>query len=211
MEYNTARPKLKISEYGRNIQKMIEYAISIEDREKRTKMAKSIVNIMGRLNPNVNLNEVGDFSHKLWNHLFIISDFKLDVDAPYPVPSKNAILYDKKNKISYSNKDIKFRYYGHNIELIIKKAIDYEEGKEKDALVKTLTNHLKKIYINWNCDSVDDEVIMNHLSILSDGKLKLNKDDKLNETKDILDMNVAKKYSKRDNDTSRYKKRRTYR
>ena len=138
MEYNTARNKLVISEYGRNIQKMIEYTTNIEDSEKRNKSANFIINIMAQMNPRI--RESGDYKHKLWDHMFMISDFKLDVDSPYPKPSKN-ILYSKPEKIPYQDNHIKFRHYGKNIEKIINKAIEYEDGPEKDALIKTIANH----------------------------------------------------------------------
>ena len=186
MEYNTTREILPITEYGRNIKKMIDYAITVDDREKRNKMARTIVNVMSMVNPQMRDNN--EFKHKLWDHLFILSDFKLDVDSPYPVPSK--IMIDHKpEKILYPTYNIAFKHYGNNIERIIKKAIEMEDGEHKDALVKTIANHLKKSYLNWNRESVTDEVIAAHLELLSGGKLKLGEDVKLSETRDILANN----------------------
>jgi len=199
MEYNTTRNKLIISEYGRNIQKMIEYATTIEDSEKRNKSANLIINIMAQMNPRI--RESGDYKHKLWDHMFIISDFKLDVDSPYPKLTKN-ILYSKPEKISYQDNHIRFRHYGKNIENIINKAIEYEDGPEKDALVKTIANHLKKSYLNWNRDSVNDELIFDHLASLSKDNLKLNKEVRLNNTSDILEQNRRKKFVSRKRDSS---------
>ena len=199
MEYNTARNKLVISEYGRNIQKMIEYATTIEDREQRNKSANLIVNIMAQMNPRI--RESGDYKHKLWDHMFIISDLKLDVDSPYPKPSKN-ILYSKPEKIPYQDNNIRFRHYGKNIEKIINKAIKYEDGPEKDALIKTIANHLKKSYLNWNRDSVNDELILDHLASLSKDNLKLNKEVRLNNTSEILERNKRKKFVSRKRDSS---------
>ena len=186
MEYNTTRTKLNLAEYGRHIQIMVNYALTIEDREKRCKVAKEIVTIMGQLNPQ--FKEYSDYKHKLWDHLFLISDFKLDVDSPYPIPPAS-VLTSKPDKVSYPYRNIPFRHYGHNIEMIIQKATTYEDGPEKDALIKTIANHLKKSYLNWNREAVDDDVISDHLSILSDGKLKLNANDTLHRTQDILARN----------------------
>ena len=132
MEYNTTRGPLTISEYGRNLQEMIRYTCTIEDREKRTKAAKFIVNVMAQMTPLA--KEHADYKHKLWDHLFIISEFKLDVDAPFDPPPP-LTLSTKPEHISYHDKEIEFRHYGKNIALIIEKATEYEEGPEKDALV----------------------------------------------------------------------------
>ena len=169
LEYNSQRPHLNISEYGRNIQKMIDYAVSVEDKELRNKIAQSIITVMGQLNPH--LRDVTDFTHKLWDHLFIISDFKLDVDSPYPKPARE-ILKKKPEKIKYPSKDIKFMHYGKNIEMLIQKAISMEDNAEKAALVEAVANLMKRFYITWNRDTVSDEVIFKHLDILSNGKLQ---------------------------------------
>jgi len=193
MEYNTIRNKLLMSEYGRNVQKMIEHCISIEDREKRTKTAELIVNIMVQMNPKG--KEAGDYKQKMWDHLLIISEFKLDVDSPYPKPEKN-MLVNKPAPVPYSDQKIRFRHYGKNVEKIIEKAIEFEEGPEKDALIKTIANHLKKSYLNWNRNSVDDELILIHLSELSKDQLKMSENDKLSHTNEILARNKKKKVDK---------------
>src|SRR5688500_20127080 len=131
MEYNSSRPRLIIPEYGRSIQKMIYYAVSLEDREERNKIAKAIIGVMGQLNPH--LRDVNDFKHKLWDHLFIISDFKLDVDSPYPIPSRE-ILTSKPDRINYPTNDIRFKHYGKTIEMLIDKAQTLEEKKMKKEL-----------------------------------------------------------------------------
>jgi hypothetical protein len=186
MEYNSTRNKLIIAEYGRNVQKMIEYAVSVEDREKRNQLAKGIIRVMGQINPH--LRDVADFTHKLWDHLFIISDFKLDVDSPYPIPSAE-ILNVKPEKVPYADKKFAFRHYGRNIELMIEKATAMEEGPAKERVVHLIANHLKKSYLTWNRDSVDDEVIVEHLKIMSKGQLKLSENFKLNSSYDILSKN----------------------
>jgi CRISPR/Cas system-associated endonuclease Cas1 len=193
MEYNTTRDKLLISEYGRNVQKLTKYCMSIEDKEKRTEFAKMIIQVMGQMNPSS--RDAGDFKHKLWDHLYIISDFQLDVDAPYDPPDKNKIEA-RPERISYKENDIKYRMYGSNITKIIEKAIAYEEGEEKDALIKAIANHMKKSYLNWNRESVDDDLITYHLSALSKDKLELAEDAKLNSTGEILARNRKKKPEK---------------
>jgi hypothetical protein len=190
MEYNTTREMMLIPEYGRNIQHMIQYICTIEDREKRNKAAKFIVNVMGQMHPTV--KESGDFKHKLWDHMFIISDFKLDVDAPYPPPPPLS-LSTKPEHLSYHDKEIEFKHYGKNIALMIEKATDYEEGAEKDALVNAIANHMKKSYLNWNRESVNDELIEKHLNMLSKGLLKLNQDFRFTHTNDILAQNQKRK------------------
>lgn len=193
MEYNTGRDKLIISEYGRNVQKLVNHAIAMEDREKRTKFAKMIVQIMGQLNPAS--RDTSDYMHKLWDHLYIISDFQLDVDSPYPPPSRE-ILTAKPEMIQYRDNSIKYKVYGSNIEKIIKVAKTFEEGPEKEALIHTIANHLKKSYLNWNRDSVNDELIFEHLEKLSAGDLKLHDDLSLSTTNDILAKNKKKKVTK---------------
>jgi len=142
IDYNTTRNKLVISEYGRNIQKMIEYAITIDDREKRTQAAHIIVNVMAQMNAQV--KDTVDYEQKLWDHLHIISNFKLDVDSPFTAPTENP-LEAKPAKVPYQENNIKYRHYGKNLEKIIETAIAYEEGEEKDAFIQTIANHLKKI------------------------------------------------------------------
>ena len=207
MEYNTTRDKLIISQYGRNVQKLVKHCLSIEDREKRTTFAKLIIQIMGQLNPGA--RETGDFRHKLWDHLYVISDFKLDVDSSYEMPSPEKFTA-KPDKLDYSGNNIKYKMYGSNVDKIIEEAINFEEGTEKDALVHAIANHLKKSYLNWNRESVDDDLIFEHLEVLSGGKLKLNKDLHLNTTSDILSRNKKKKVVKPSNTkrNTHYKKRR---
>ena len=163
MEYNTTREIIPITEYGRNVKKMIDYTVTVEDKEKRNRMAKSIIYVMSQLNPQMRDNN--EYKHKLWDHLFILSEFKLDIDSPFPIPSKISIDH-KPEKISYPAYNIAFKHYGNNIERIIKKAIEMEEGEPKEALIKTIANHLKKSYLNWNRESVTDEVIAEHLEML---------------------------------------------
>ncbi len=197
MEYNSTREILVMPEYGRNIQKMIEYVITIEDKEQRNKMAQTIVDIMAQMHPKV--RESGDYRHKLWDHLIIISDYKLDVDSPFNYPEKG-ILKTKPKKLNYTGIPIKYKHYGRNIQKIIDEAVKFDEGPEKDALVKLIANQLKKSYLNWNRESVNDELIFKQLGLLSEGKLKTPEGFRLTETNEILARNKKKKYTgKRDN------------
>lgn len=183
-----------ISEYGRNIHKMIDHIKSVEDRDKRNHLARATINVMGQLNPH--LRDVNDFKHKLWDHLFIMADFDLDVDSPYPLPSKET-LTRKPEPLKYATNNVTFKHYGRHIERMIEKACELEDGHMKDTLVKLIANHLKKSYLTWNRDDVTDEEIAEHLSIMSDGKLNLEDNIKLHQTSDILAKNKKKKYQGR--------------
>nr|NQU89711.1 DUF4290 domain-containing protein [Bacteroidota bacterium] len=189
MEYNSQREHLPIPEYGRNLQKMVDYTLTVEDREKRSKIANIIVDIMAQMH--TQSRETQDFRHKLWDHLHIMANFNLDVDSPFPAPDTE-ILTKKPKALGYPQGGIRFHHYGRNIQMIIDKAMEYEEGPEKEALVKTIANHLKKSYLIWNRDSVDDIVITQHLATLSKNRLELSSDDQLNKTTDILARNSRK-------------------
>ena len=190
MEYNTSLSKLIIPEYGRNVQKMVHSIIDIEDREKRNHQAKSIIEVMGNLNPH--LRDVPDFKHKLWDHLFIMSDFNLDVDSPYDRPSKES-FEEKPEMLKYSDKNIKFRHYGKILPLIIKRTIDLDDGEYKDFLVFTIANHMKKSYLTWNKANVEDDVILKHLSQISNDKLSMKDTFKLSSFSDIKTQKSYKK------------------
>ncbi|HEY1040278.1 MAG TPA: DUF4290 domain-containing protein [Bacteroidia bacterium] len=184
MDYNTQLPRMIIPEYGRNIQNMINHCITIEDREERNRCARAIIMVMGQLNPH--LRDVADFTHKLWDHLFIISDFKLDVDSPYPVPSPEK-LDTKPEPVSYPNGKIKYKHYGKIIEDIITKAKEYEEGPEKEELKRTIANNMKKSYISWNSkDLMSDDLILKQLHELSGGALKMEENTQLSNMNDLV-------------------------
>lgn len=191
MDYNSSLPHLVLPEYGRNIQRMVEFAITVKDRAERNKVAQAIIAVMGQLNPH--LRDVTDFKHKLWDHIFIISDFKLDVDSPYPKPTRETFI-TKPELIKYPSGKIKYKPYGKVLENIIKKAKEYKEGEEKTYLIEVIANLLKRSYLTWNRDSVNDEVILKHLEELSDGELKLKDVSKLSHTNDILARNRTKKF-----------------
>jgi len=172
LEYNAERSHLIIPEYGRHLQKLIDQATAIVDKEERNKAARYIIQVMGSLNPH--LRDVPDFQHKLWDQIFIMSDFRLDVDSPYPVPTREVVNL-KPEQLPYPQKNPKYRYYGNNIKYMIDVADGWEEGEMKSALVKVIANHMKKSYLSWNKDTVKDDVIFEHLLELSEGKFNLTK------------------------------------
>src|SRR5574343_47993 len=187
LEYNSQRSHLIIPEYGRHLQKLIDQATAIEDREERNKAAKYIISVMGSLNPH--LRDVPDFTHKLWDQLFIMYDFNLEVDSPYPIPSKD-ILTQKPERLKYPQNFPKYRFYGNNIKYMIDVANSWEESELKNALVLVIANHMKKCYLSWNKDTVTDEVIFEHLLELSGGKLNLSKsNEELSNTHDLMKVN----------------------
>lgn len=193
LEYNSEREHLIIPEYGRHIQKLVNHCIAIEDEAERNKMANAIVKVMGNLQPH--LRDVPDFQHKLWDQLFIMSDYKLNVQSPYPILEKE-VLQAKPPALAYPKSASRYRFYGNNIQIMIDTALTWEEGEMKDALVYTIANHMKKCYLNWNKDTVDDAVIMKHLNDLSDGKLALKDGDVLSESKNLLRKKPTKNYQK---------------
>jgi hypothetical protein len=189
LEYNSEREHLIIPEYGRHIQKLVNHCIKLEDIEERNTMARAIVHVMGNMQPH--LRDVPDFQHKLWDQLFIMSDYNLDVDTPYPKPERE-LLQAKPAGLPYPKSASKYRFYGNNIQIMIDTALTWEEGEMKDALVFTIANHMKKCYLNWNKDTVDDEVIFSHLTELSGGKLILKDKEILSEPKDLLRKKATK-------------------
>ena len=201
LEYNTQRNHLRIPEYGRSIQKMVDAAILIEDREMRNKVAVTIVNAMSMLNPTV--REITDYKQKLWDHLFIISDFKLDVDSPYPIPEKS-VVHAKPLPISYPTSDIHYKYYGKVMEDMIRKVTDLEDSPKKEQIIQNLANFMKMSYLTWNKDTVDDVTIFKHMEELSKGAVKLHETVRLNHTNEILALSKEKQ---RDNHIAKPKTR----
>ncbi|WP_395067256.1 DUF4290 domain-containing protein [Flavobacterium sp.] len=187
LEYNAERPHLIIPEYGRHLQKLIDQATIIENEEERNKAARYIIQVMGSLNPH--LRDVLDFQHKLWDQLFIMSDFKLHVNSPYPIPTREVINL-KPDRLEYPQKNPKYRFYGNNIKYMIEVADKWEEGEMKSALVKVIANHMKKSYLSWNKDTVTDAVIFEHLYELSEGKFNLTQSqEELLTTTDLIRTN----------------------
>ena len=191
MEYNTSRSKVLVPEFGRNIQQMIQHAVTIEDKEERNKIANAIVNVMCQIGYGMKGTE--DFKKRIWDQLFLISDFKLDIDSPYPKPEPTR-RFNKPEKINYPSKDMRFKHYGKTVEGLIKYGCELEEGEERTALVKSIANLMKRCYLNWNRDSVNDELIVKHLTLLSDGKLILPEGFKFISTRDVVgNMNESQK------------------
>lgn len=188
MEYNTERNHLIIPEYGRNIQKMIEYACTIKDRDERNKAAMSIVAVMGALNPH--LRDITDFRHKLWDHLFLIADFKLDVDSPYPKPSPQTFKI-KPQKVPYPKSNIKYKYYGKTMELMLHAIGKMEEGPAKDQVIQHTANFMKLQYLSWNRDTVDDNVIFEHLKELSKNGIEVKESLKLQQNFEFTTKNAG--------------------
>jgi hypothetical protein len=174
LQYNTERNLLAIPEYGRHIHKMIQQVMAEPDKEQRNKQAQAIIGIMGNLNPH--LRDVADFQHKLWDQLFIMSDFELDVDAPFPKPDPE-VLAAPPTPLEYPQSYPKYRFYGNNIKGMIDVLVGWEEGELKQALTYVIANHMKKCFLNWNKDTVEDQVIFNHLAELSDGKIVIKAED----------------------------------
>jgi len=182
-DYNTQRKRMALPEYGRNVLKMIEHIKSIKDEEERNRAAKTIIQIMGNLNPN--LRDVTDFKHKLWDHLMIIADFNLDIDAPYPAPDKQKLVA-KPNKVPYHNGEIKYAHYGQIVQLLINAAAEMEEGEEKDYLTNLILNQMKKDYLTWNKGQVADDLIIRDMSDMSKGRLKAPENLKMLDIKDLI-------------------------
>ncbi len=183
MDYNTQRQQLNLPEYGRTIQKMVDYCCTIEDKEERIKAANSVIAIMGNMNPH--LRDVADFKHKLWDHLAIMSDFKLDIEWPYPLPDL-ILLQEKPEKLPYSDNRFRFRHYGKFIEMILKKINSIEDPKEKQTLIEIMANHMKRSYMVWKKEPIPDEIVFRELLMLTHDSIEIPEDLKLNDFKEVL-------------------------
>ena len=189
MEYNTSQTKLVNGEYGRYIQRMIEYAVEIKDRDLRNQQAKAIVRAMSCFS--AGSKDTEDYWNKLWDQLFVISNFKLDVDSPFPKPQPE--IEKRPKPLKYPKRDIRYRPYGAFIEDVINKIITEEDSEDKECTILDIANHLKRQYLNWNRDSVNDALIHEHLETLSHGKLKLQENTNLHSTRAILNDIAAEK------------------
>jgi hypothetical protein len=189
-DYNSSRKRLILPEYGRNIQKMVNHIKTIEDREERNKAARTVIGVMGNLNPH--LRDVNDFKHKLWDHLAIIADFDLDIDSPYDWPESEK-LRQKPSKVPYNQHNIRYKHYGRSIVMMIEKAVEMEPGEEKDDLIRMIAYHMKKSYLTWNREAVSDEEILMDLKTLSGGRIEVSSELRLPETKEILAKSRKKK------------------
>ncbi len=170
MNYNTDKSTLILPEYGRNVQDLVEQAVEIKDDEERAKFVQKIIELMGRMYPY--LRDLRDFKHKLWDHLVIMSSFKLEADSPYPSPQ--AVTYSEPPaKIQYSNKRFKYRHYGKSVVKLLKHASELPEGEEKTTLIGLAANHMRKLYLTWSKTTVEDSEIFNHINELSEGKITI--------------------------------------
>jgi hypothetical protein len=195
---------LAIPEYGRHIHKMIQQVLAEENKEERNKQAQAIIGVMGNLNPH--LRDVADFQHKLWDQLFIMSNFELDVDAPFPKPDAE-VLSAPPTPLAYPQSYPKYRFYGNNIKGMIDVIVDWEEGELKEALIYVIANHMKKCFLNWNKDTVEDKVIFDHLAELSNGKITINTEDEVLSASENLIRLTNKRFAKgsRNNNNKKYR------
>jgi len=171
MEYNTSRNHLSMKEYGRHIQKMVEHVLTIEDKEQRQKNAFAVIELMGFLNPH--LKNVEDFRHKLWDHLFFISEFKLEVESPYPIPTRET-LKAKPERLPYPKRYPKHNHLGKNIEHVIDKALKEENPDKKQGFANSIAYYMKLTYSNWHKELVHDDTIQAELSSITKGELEFN-------------------------------------
>lgn len=169
MQYNTTRNDMSMREYGRHIQKMVEYLLTIEDKDKRQQQAHIVIELMGFLNPH--LKNVEDFRHKLWDHLFFISDFKLEVDSPYPIPQRETYK-QKPDPLPYPKRHPKFSHLGKNLEIIIDKALKEEDADKKAGFANAIAYYMKLAYSNWHKELVHDDAIRSELNSITGGQLE---------------------------------------
>lgn len=201
MDYNTQRSHLELPEYGRIIQQMVDYCCTIEDRSERNKAARTIVSLMGNMNPG--LRDVADFKHKLWDHLAIMSAYKLDIDWPCPIVDKE-LLHQRPDNLKYSDNKIKFRHYGKFVEALLKKISDIEDVEKRNALVELMANHMKRSYITWKKENISDDIVFKELNVLTNNKITIPEGVRLNDYRDVLiptntQSNINKKNNKNKN------------
>lgn len=169
MEYNTTRSRMLMPEYGRNVQKMVEYLVTIDDRARRLRNAEAIIELMGTLNPH--LKQIEDYKHKLWDHLYQMTDFKLDVDAPYPAPTPEAV-FKKPERLPYPQEDIPHRHLGKNLQGVLKMALEETDPEKRQSLTQLIGYYMKLAYTNWHKEPVHDDMIKSELAVLSKGLLQ---------------------------------------
>lgn len=201
-DYNTTRKKLILAEYGRNVQNMVQYICGLPTKNERNRYAQVVIDLMGFLNPH--LRDVADFKHKLWDHLHIISDFKIDVDSPYTKPSEDAIRF-KPAPLAYPQQRIKYKHYGRMIELMMEKAKSAEDLERKQQMVKVIANTMKIAYVAWNKDTVADETIIKDLREMSNGELQLQENVNLNrvDVRQVTPVNRQQRTNQNNNNKNR--------
>ena len=208
MEYNTTRGKLILPEYGRNVQNMIAHAMEIKDRKERNRAAQAIIEVMGQLNPH--LRDVDDFRHKLWTHLFVMSDFKLEVDSPYEIPKAES-LQEKPKLMAYPKSRIRYGHYGKYTQQILETAIEVDKKEEKEYLKITMANFMKKQFLSHNNDTVENHVIADQMKELSKGELVLDNPDELMNTNVLLrSMGMGSNNNKKFNKNFKQKQKKKF-
>lgn len=190
MEYNTQREKLKIPDYGRNVAKLIEVCKGIGDRDERNRMAETIVDVMAQVNPKV--KERSDYRHTLWDHMMFMADYELDVDSPYPVRREEPSQMHP-NTIHRSDSEIRYRHYGRALEDMVRAVAEMPDGEERRLLTQQIAGTMKRMYLQWNRDSVDDELIKEQLYKLSEGRLVLPESFRFRDSKEYLDAMATSK------------------
>lgn len=194
MEYNSQREKLLLPEFGRNIQSMVNYTITIPDRAERTRASRTIIQIMAQNTPSLNKDQE-DFYHMLWDHLHVIAKFQLEVDSPYDKPTPEDLVKQPK-KLNYPNKRIRYKHYGKNVEYFIEKAKKVTDPEKRDMFIEALANMMKKAYLSWNRDSVNDELIKDHLAEMSNGELIITDKHRISSTSEILGITAQRPKNK---------------
>lgn len=195
-EYNTVQEKLVLKEYGRNVQKLVKFLNTIEDREDRNKKSETLIELMKLINPNI--KDTPEVAQKLWDDLHIISDFDIDVDGPFPKPDR-AVLDKKPQKVEYTKNGIRFKHYGRNIELLIQRAIEVEDLEEKESAIVHIGKLMKTFFYSYNKDIIADEAVMSHITELSKGQLTIDMD----KVKEFNLFEPQKKDRRVDNDMQR--------
>jgi len=190
MDYNNKLKRLRMPEYGRIVQNMVDHAITIEDRTERNLAVDTIIQVMGNINPTLRDNR--DYKHKLWDHLHLIADFKLDCDSPFEVPTMDHFL-GKPDRVTYPFKRIKIRHYGKIVEMLIEKALEIPDEEKRQDFTRQIANHMKLSYLTWNKDNVTDEIILEALRELSGGRLVLPAGTSLADVKELPPKTVAPK------------------
>ncbi|MFO7790374.1 MAG: DUF4290 domain-containing protein [Bacteroidales bacterium] len=199
MDYNTQRKELILPEYGRHVHKMVDYLKTIHDRDLRNQMSKSLIEIMGNMNPH--LRDVPDFKHKLWDHLAIMSNFELDIDWPYPLPDREE-REKPPEMLRYSDADFSYKHYGKNLQKMLYALKDYDEETQA-MLLEQLANHMKQSYVNWKKESVNDDAIFDDIKKITENKLNIPR-----EKIQLSDVKQPKpKYKQQNKSNKNYKKK----
>ena len=204
MEYNTQRTRLKITDYGRNVAKLIDYCKTLDNRDERNKMAATIIDVMAHVNPKV--KERTDYRHILWDHMMMLANYELDVDSPYPIDREENVIL-KPHPLKQPEGAIRYRHYGRALENMVKAVAEMDDTPERQQLVSQIAHTMKRQYLQWNRDTVDDSLISEQLTELSDGRIILPEGFQFHDTKEYLDAIAAAQAKKEVNDAKKKKKK----